>query len=299
MIVTPIQQIAAVGAVANGGKLMQPHIVKEIEDPVKKKTEVIQPKVVGQVISEKSAKLVDEYLEQVVSDQKIGTGKNAYIEGYRVAGKTGTAQKVVDGKYSDNQYVVSFIGFAPVGNPKICVYVVVDSPNNPLVGGGKVAAPVLRSIVLQSLRHMGVAPTITATEAAEMKATTLPVPDLTKQRVSQAKSILQEKSLDYEVVGGGSTVLQQIPKAGTAVSKGQRVYLFTEKEGNQEVPDLRGLPLRDALEICSLLNIRIIPDGQGFVASQSLVKQNGEAVLKLKLVPPDEVDKGEKDSEEE
>ena len=113
---------------------------------------------------------MDEYLEQVVSDQEIGTGKNAYIEGYRVAGKTGTAEKVeTNGKgYSKDKYVVSFIGFAPVGNPKIVVFVIVDEPNDENAGGGSVAAPVFKKIVLQSLRHMGVSP-ITSTTGSIKK----------------------------------------------------------------------------------------------------------------------------------
>ncbi|WP_274651860.1 penicillin-binding transpeptidase domain-containing protein [Paenibacillus humicola] len=287
--VTPIQQIAAVGAVANGGKLMQPHLIKQIEDPVTKKVEVTQPKVVRQVISPQVSKQVGDYLEQVVSDQKIGTGRNAYIEGYRVAGKTGTAQKVVNGHYSTDQFVVSFIGFAPVGNPKIVVYVVVDSPNNPLAGGGTVAGPVFRSIVLQSLRHMGVAPTETAADEAEQKETTVSVPDLTGQSVTQATKALEGKSLQGEPVGTGSTVLQQIPKAGTAVGKDQKIYLLTQDRSKLPVPNMSGLSLRDALEICSLLQIRAVTEGEGFVTAQTNAKLNGQPVLKLTLEPPDEL----------
>src|SRR5690606_11143251 len=121
-----------------GGELLQPQLVKSIEDPVAGKVSKVEPKVVRRVISEQNARRVREYLEQVVSD---GTGRNAYIEGYRVAGKTGTAQKVVNGKYADDKFVVSFIGFAPVDDPKIVVYVVVDEPNDPYAGGGSVAAP--------------------------------------------------------------------------------------------------------------------------------------------------------------
>ena len=289
--VTPIQQVAAVAAVANGGKLMVPHLVKEIEDPVTKKVTETKPDVVRQVISEKSAKLVDEYLEQVVSDQDIGTGKNAYIEGYRVAGKTGTAQKVVtNGKgYSSDKYVVSFIGFAPVGNPKIVVYVIVDEPNDKYAGGGSVAAPVFKKIVLQSLRHMGVSPITSSTDSIKKKEQTVAVPDVANQSLAQAKSQLKAQTLDYEVVGKGSTVLQQIPKAGTSVAPNQRVYVFTEERSKLPIPDMKGLSLRDALEICSILQLRCFTEGEGFVTSQILAKQKGENVLKLFLAPPDMV----------
>ncbi|BBH21228.1 penicillin-binding protein [Paenibacillus baekrokdamisoli] len=288
VLVTPIQQVAAVAAVANGGKLLVPHLVKEIEDPVTKKVTVTKPVVVRQVISEKSAKQVDEYLEQVVSDQKIGTGKNAYIEGYRVAGKTGTAQKVVKGKgYSSDKYVVSFIGFAPVGNPKIVVYVVVDEPNDKFAGGGTVAAPVFKQIVLQSLRHMGVSPVVTTVSEAQPKGQTVTVPDLADQSLNQAQAQLKSRALAYEVVGKGSKVLQQIPKAGTAVAPAQRVYLLTEERSKLPIPNMKGLSLRDALEICSILQMRCYTVGEGFVSSQILAKQNGENVLKLMLAPPD------------
>ncbi|MBW7473655.1 PASTA domain-containing protein [Paenibacillus oenotherae] len=289
--VTPIQQVAAVAAVANGGKLLVPHLVKEIEDPVTKKTEVIEPKVVRQVISEKTAKLAGEYLEQVVSDQKIGTGKNAYIEGYRVAGKTGTAQKVEkNGKgYSTDKYVVSFIGYAPVENPKVIVYVVVDEPNDPNAGGGSAAAPVFKDIMLQSLRHLGIKSSLTSTgDKNQQKGQTAQVPDLTDLKLAQAKEELKARSLGVEVVGKGGTVLQQIPKAGSFVSPAQRIYLITEDRSKLAIPNMSGLSLRDALEICSLLQIRVYTEGQGFVTSQMLAKQNGERVIKLKLAPPGE-----------
>lgn len=286
--VTPIQQVAAVAAAANGGRLLVPHLVKEVEDPVTKKVTVTKPTLVRQVISEKSSKLVGEYLEQVVSDQEKGTGKNAYIEGYRVAGKTGTAQKVINGKYSTDKYVVSFIGFAPVGNPKIVVYVIVDEPNDKYAGGGSVAAPVFRNIVLQSLRHMGVSPiTTTKTDSIKQKEQTVVVPDLAALSLAQAKSQLKTNALDYEVVGKGGTVLQQIPKAGTAVAPNQRVYMLTEERSKLTIPDMKGLSLRDALEICSILQVRCLTEGEGFVTSQMLAKQNGENILKLVLAPPD------------
>ncbi|MFC5651690.1 penicillin-binding transpeptidase domain-containing protein [Paenibacillus solisilvae] len=287
--VTPIQQVAAVAAVANGGKLMVPHLVKEIEDPVTGKVTVTEPTVIRQVISEQSANLVDEYLEQVVSDQEIGTGANAYIPGYRVAGKTGTAQKVeTNGKgYSTDKYVVSFIGFAPVGNPKIVVYVVVDEPNDKYAGGGSVAAPVFKDIVLQSLRHMGVSPITTTADGQKQKEQTVVVPELADLSLAQAKTQLKSHTLDYEIVGKGSTVLQQIPKANTAVAPNQRVYLLTEDRSKLPIPNMKGLSLRDALEICSILQMRCFTEGEGFVTSQILAKQNGENVLKLILAPPD------------
>ncbi|MGM0879565.1 MAG: penicillin-binding transpeptidase domain-containing protein [Bacillota bacterium] len=284
--VTPIQQVAAVAAVANGGNLLQPQIVKKITDPVTKTTTEIEPKVVRRVISEETSRKVGEYLEQVVSDQEKGTGKNAYIDGYRVAGKTGTAQKVVDGEYSDSKFVVSFIGYAPVDNPKIVVYIVVDEPNDSLVGGGTVAAPAFKQIVLKSLRKMGVQPNYKTNSDAAKNEVTVEVPDLIKLQVAQAKAELNVKAMTFELVGNGKTVLQQIPAAGAAVHPTQRIYLITEQREKLTIPDLTGSSLRDALEITSLIGIRLIPEGQGFVVSQKEETLNNVRVLRVVLAPP-------------
>ncbi|MBJ6363151.1 penicillin-binding transpeptidase domain-containing protein [Paenibacillus sp. GCM10012307] len=284
--VTPIQQVAAVAAVANGGRLMEPHLVKQIEDPVTKTTQVIQPKVVRQVISEETSKKVGEYLEQVVSD---GTGRNAQIEGYRIAGKTGTAQKVSGGKgYSENKFIVSFIGYAPVENPKIVVYVVVDEPNDPNAGGGKVAAPVFQSIVEKSLRHLGVMPSVQPDQQeGQGRRKSVTLPNVVSMKLTQATNEMQKRALNFEIVGKGKTVLQQIPKAGTTVPGTQRIYLITEERKQMAIPDMHKLPLRDVLEVCSLLDVRCVTEGEGFVVSQVQETQGKETVLKLKLEPPE------------
>jgi len=283
--VTPIQQVAAVAAIANGGVLMQPQLVEKIEDPSDGKVQRVEPKAVRRVISEETARKVGEYLEQVVAD---GTGQNAFIEGYRVAGKTGTAQKVVNGQYEEGKYIVSFIGYAPVEDPKIVVYVIVDEPNDPYAGGGSVAAPVFKEITLQSLRHLGIGPSnaVKALNTGTRNEKVIAVPDVTELAVSQAREELRARSLNLEVVGEGTTVLQQIPQPGTNMSLSQRIYLITEERSKLQVPDLTGLPLRDALEICSLLELSCRIEGEGFVTAQSLSEEAGGRVLSLKLEPP-------------
>jgi penicillin-binding protein 2B len=283
--VTPIQQVTAVAAIANGGILMQPQLVEAVEDPNNGTVQRVEPKAVRRVISGETARKVGEYLEQVVAD---GTGQNAYIEGYRVAGKTGTAQKVVNGQYAEGKYIVSFIGYAPVEDPKIVVYVVVDEPNDPYAGGGSVAAPVFKDIMLQSLRHLGIGPSnaVKALNTGASKEKVVTVPEVTELTISQAREELRARSINLEVVGGGATVLQQIPKPGATMSPTQRVYLITEERSKLQVPDLTGLPLRDALEICSLLEMRCFVEGEGFVASQSLSEEAGGRVLRLALEPP-------------
>lgn len=288
--VTPIQQVAAVAAVANGGRLMEPHLIKRIEDPVAKTTQVIQPKVIRQVISPESSKKVGEYLEQVVSDKVNGTGHNAYIEGYRIAGKTGTAQKVTGGSgYSSNKFIVSFIGYAPVDNPKLVVYVVADEPNDPTAGGGVVAAPVFRSIMEKSLKHMGIMPDISESEEADgvVRKKSVMLPDVIDKKVTQAANEMQSRGLNFEIVGKGKTVLQQIPKAGVTVPDTQRIYLITEERKQMAIPDMNKLPLRDVLEVCSLLDVECVTEGEGYVVSQEQVTEGGTTVLKLRLEPPD------------
>ncbi|MHA6484734.1 penicillin-binding transpeptidase domain-containing protein [Paenibacillus sp. strain BS8-2] len=288
--VTAIQQVAAVAAVANGGKLMEPHIVKSITDPTTKTTTVTEPKFVRQVISEETSKQVGEYLEQVVSDPK-GTGKNAYIEGYRVAGKTGTAQKVINGDYSEDKFMVSFIGYAPVENPRIVLYIIVDEPNNPLVGGGSAAAPAFREIVLKTLKKMGVAPDYDVqqleNEEGSVKEAKIAVPDVKDEKVAKAQAVLQGKGLTVELVGAGGSVLAQIPSEGSYIHPTQKVYLITEKKEQLKVPDLTGVSLRDALELTSLIGARLVPEGTGYVISQQVVEENGERLVKVKLVPPE------------
>ncbi|MFD2612802.1 penicillin-binding protein [Paenibacillus gansuensis] len=287
--VTPIQQVTAIAAVANGGKLMWPHIVKEIKDPANGKViQKFEPKQVAQVISPETSKKVSEYLEQVVSDRKIGTGRNAYIEGYRVAGKTGTAQKVINGKYSDDKFVVSFIGYAPVEDPRILVYVLVDEPDVPSdLGGGAVAAPIFQEIVSQSLRYMKV-PSSTkksTTTKVEQSEPGINVPNMLGVSVKEAKEQLNSGDISYMVLGKGAKVTDQIPQPGGMMSAGQRVYLLTSTPDKTDVPDLSGKPLQEALQISSLLGLQASISGEGYVTAQSLQTVKGVRTLKLALKP--------------
>jgi len=270
--VTPIQQVAAISAIANGGKLMEPHLVKEIINPNDGTSEVIKPKVVRQVISKESSKLVSGYLEQVVADQTIGTGRNAYIEGYRVAGKTGTARKVVNGEYSKSKDVVSFIGFAPVNNPKIAMLIVIDQPDGANIGGGTAAAPVFKKIVSQALQYMGVPKDTVKT--TDKKSKTTPVvqakaPDLSGKTAKQARSQLLNTGIAYETLGQGENVIRQYPVAGAAMNPGQRIYLLTEESSKMKIPDLSGESLRDALEVLSLMKVGVTVKGEGYVVKQT------------------------------
>ncbi|WP_427050476.1 penicillin-binding transpeptidase domain-containing protein [Paenibacillus sp. TC-CSREp1] len=284
--VTPIQQLAAISAVANGGKLIQPHLVKEIINPNDGSTEVIKPKVVRQVISKESAKLVSGYLEQVVADQTMGTGRNAYIEGYRVAGKTGTARKVINGQYSKSKDVVSFIGFAPVNNPKIAMLIVIDQPDGTNIGGGTAAAPVFKKVVSQTLQYMGVPKDTAKTNDKKSKETVVlqaKAPDLSGKTAKQARSQLLNSGIAYVTLGQGENVIRQYPQAGASMNPGQRVYLLTEESSKMKVPDLTGESLRDALEILSLMKVGVTTKGEGYVVKQKEQVSGEQRTVQLTL----------------
>ncbi|CAM4344822.1 penicillin-binding transpeptidase domain-containing protein [Saccharibacillus endophyticus] len=312
--VTPIQQIAAISAVANGGKLLKPHIVQSESNPqtgeVIKRNEVEK---VRDVITPETAKAVSGYLEQVVSDQEIGTGRNAYIPGYRVAGKTGTAEKTGTVDASGNAYdktrsAVSFIGYAPADDPKVAIFVMLDEPEDPNASGGRIAAPIAKEILSQTLEYMGVAKKFSDTEIqsqsenAETGETLLKVtaPNLLKMKLEDAKSKLLDEGVAYEQVGAGATVLEQYPSAGSAMYAGQKIYLLTEDKDEMSVPDLTGLSLRDAVDILTLLNVSISTKGSGFVSEQRLTQNaEGHRIVVLTLKSAKTTITGTEDTESE
>ncbi|GMA49175.1 hypothetical protein GCM10025857_05320 [Alicyclobacillus contaminans] len=157
--VTPIQQVMAMGAIANGGILMKPHVVQAfIDHDTGKVVQTVQPTEVRRVIDASTAKQVRDALESVVAR---GSGKNAYQPGYRVAGKTGTAQVAVNGRYEPGHYIVSFMGMAPADNPRLVAYLAIDYPrprNGAAVYGGTIAAPIVGRILGDSLHYLGVPP---------------------------------------------------------------------------------------------------------------------------------------------
>ncbi|WP_438433407.1 stage V sporulation protein D [Gorillibacterium sp. sgz500922] len=226
--VTPIQQVAAVSAAINGGKLLTPHVVKAWYNPeTGEKVKSVEPELKRQVISPEISKQVRYALESVVAK---GTGKPAFIDGYRVGGKTGTAQKVVNGRYSPNEHIVSFIGFAPADNPKVVVYAAVDNPQG-IQFGGVVAAPIVKSMLGDALRYMGVQPSKDqlSREYTYGDVKTVEVPNLVGMTVAD---IFEDMRTDFRLVksGQGNVVVNQVPKAGTRVDEGStiRIYLADE-----------------------------------------------------------------------
>ncbi|WAH39230.1 stage V sporulation protein D [Alicyclobacillus dauci] len=228
--VTPIQQVMALGAVANGGKLMKPYVVQDIQNH--ETGQVIseaQPTVVRQVISASTATKVRGALESVVAN---GSGRNAYKYGYRIAGKTGTAQVAKNGRYESGHYIVSFIGMAPANDPKLIAYIAIDNPHpkHGIVFGGVIAAPIVGNILQDSLQTLGVQPSTQGLQKKYRYGDVVPVdvPNFTGLSVADAKKLALQNTagLNVEILGAGSTVIAQSPPGRSKVDDGSTIRLY-------------------------------------------------------------------------
>lgn len=227
--VTPIQQVAAISAAVNGGTLYTPYIAKELINPAN--GEILMkksPEAKRKVISEETSNEIRYALENVVAK---GSGKKAFVDGYRVGGKTGTAQKAQNGRYLENNHIVSFIGFAPADDPQLVVYVAVDNPKGTVQFGGVVAAPIVGEIMGDSLRAMGVKPRKDQIEKelTWMDSPMIEVPDM----VGMTKKDLGELYLNLKIdaSGTGNTVVKQTPQPGIKLKEGSTIRLyFGDKE---------------------------------------------------------------------
>lgn len=223
--VTPIQQVTALSAAINGGTLYTPFIAKELVDPetgevVMRKTPVAKRKI----ISEETSKEIRNALESVVAQ---GTGGRAFVEGYRVGGKTGTAQKVKNGRYMENNHIVSFIGFAPADDPELVVYVAVDNPKGTIQFGGVVAAPIVGNIMEDSLRALGVEPRKDQIEKVRkdwQDPVMIEVPNMVGLKKKDIREIFVNFKIDAS--GEGDTVVKQTPQGGIKLKEGSTIRLY-------------------------------------------------------------------------
>ncbi len=270
--ITPLQLITAVSAVINGGERMRPLIVKEItnDDGVVKSYE---PESVNRVISESTSERMRTMLEAVVAD-KNATGKNAYVKGYRIAGKTGTSEKQPRG--SDKR-IASFIGFAPADDPELICLVMFDEPQTANKFGGTIAAPVAGEILAESLNYLGVSKQYTAEEEADVYTE---VPELRGTVVDEAKKLVTDTGLTYKVKGNGTTVIDQLPLPGEKLENESLIIIYTEDRDEEqliEVPDLSGTSVKDAKYILNLRDLNFEISGAGhseatsaFAATQTI-----------------------------
>ncbi|QUW24081.1 stage V sporulation protein D [Sporosarcina sp. Marseille-Q4063] len=223
--VTPIQQVQAVAAAINGGNLYKPYIVKEIVDSNGKSIQTFGPELKKKVISEETSKEVRHALESVVAN---GSGRNAYTDGLRVGGKTGTAQKVVDGRYKDGEYIVSFIGFAPADDPELLVYVAIDNPHNSVQFGGVIAAPIVGRIIEEIAPVVGITKRENQLEKEYRwgDALTHRVPDLTGMTRETVRNQLYTYRIEWH--GNGEKVKYQLPAIDTLITVDDIIHVYTE-----------------------------------------------------------------------
>ena len=234
--VTAIQLLTAVAAVANGGTLLKPQLVREIVNPSGKVVTPFKKEEIQRVISEATSKLEREILEAVVTN---GTGRRAFLPGYRVAGKTGTAQKVVNGGYVQGDYIASFVSFAPANSPRIAILSVIDGV--PFYGGA-VAAPPVQAVMLDSLKYLGVKPDLSAplTPSKPMPGLEFPpvkkaaiVPSVLGLPLIEAQKVLTQAGFKFETEGQGEVVLDQIPHGDAKIEAGSNVLLYLGQEAGQ------------------------------------------------------------------
>ena len=227
--VTPLQMVAAISSVANGGDLMQPRVVRALVRDGKRVE--VKPAMLGRTISRDTAATLTTIMEQIV---ERGTATYAQVEGYTIAGKTGTASKLVNGRYSNSDYYASFVGFLPSRNPVAAIIVVIDSPHAHGYYGGPIAGPVFQRIAESTLRHLGVSPTLNA-----------PPP------------VLVARHNEY-------------PEIQPASAEREAPIVHVGVAGNvNELPDLRGLSAREALRVLTAIGLTAQLTGSGVVTNQS------------------------------
>ncbi|WP_418766137.1 penicillin-binding transpeptidase domain-containing protein [Longibaculum muris] len=224
--VTPIQLVRAVCACVNGGQLYKPYIVNKVYNS--KTHEVVvenKPEKIRQVITSDTSAKVRDAMEGVVTD---GGGKNAYIDGYRIGGKTGTAQRAINGTYAGNGYILSFLGVAPIDNPQIVLYLAMDNPKKCVQYGGTTAAPIARKIFMDVLPALHVKKVTQQREKAYVW-TDVKTYDV-ENYVGKTKKEVKNEHYGFEFLGSGDYVIDQLPRVGEKIEDGQKVKIMLGKK---------------------------------------------------------------------
>lgn len=268
--VTAMQMVQAMTAIANDGRMMKPYVVEKIENPNDGTSKETKPEIVGQPISKETAKEVSSILETVLTSEH-GTGGRYKIAGYKVAGKTGTAQ-IPDPKggyltgYDD--YVFSFLGMAPADDPKLIMYVVVDQPNlkedenGNLENGSVPVSMIFNPVMKSSLEYLNIQPEeIPDTNIANL-------PDFSKMKKDDAIEYIKEKSLVPIIIGDGDKIIDQLPNSGASLIEGEKIFIKTD--GNLTLPNMTGWSKRDVLYAAQLANVNVNVVGDGFASKQNI-----------------------------
>lgn len=282
--VSPMQILSACAAVVNGGYLVQPHVVSQILDEDGNVIKTIDTTTKRQVISNETSEKMRGLVEKVVDG---GSGRNAYVPGFRIGGKTGTSQKVSKMLETGETglYVSSFLGIAPMDNPEIAILLILDEPMGESYYGGTICTTVVGSIMAEVLPYLGYEPQYTAEELANMS---IKVPDVKAKDISSATAIIKNAGLDVSVVGNGNTVISQMPDASMSVYKNGKVILYTEEDITAEtvkVPNFVGLTAAGVNELAIKNGINVQFTGTSITVS-------GVTAYKQSISAGTEVEKG-------
>lgn len=270
--VTAIQYMQVFNALANGGSLIQPHIMKEVShynsDDTKVIDETYEPVISKNVLSDKSTATLRDYLERTVNE---GGSNKSYIEGYHIGGKTGTAQKVnsVTGGYESGKYISSMAAMAPVDSPEITAFVSIDEPSNGAYYAGVVTAPLMKILLTDIFNYMD----SEFSEDYNAVVRDVLIPEIRGKSIEEAKKILKDVNLEYNIEGSGEIVTNTQPYPGYTVKEGTKITIYTgDAVDNNKVsmPDLTGLSVTSAKDILDDLGIKYSLEGDGFVIDQSI-----------------------------
>lgn len=272
--VTPMQMVTSYAAIANGGKLVKPRLVKELIDAKGTTVKKFEPEVVRNVISKQTSSTLLSIMEGVVAK---GTGKAAYTKGYRVAGKTGTSETFENGVRSTERYIASFAAIAPADDPVLSVLVILDHPNlDPhIISGGSIAGPVTSSIIRDTLEYLGVEKRYTEQEVTTQETL---IPDVKYRTLEEAEKLMAERGLEYKIVGSGSkdknaVVARQLPIGGDVLSKVTTVMLYTNKNDKDvlvKMPDLLNKPASQVMQELADAGLNIRAKGTGIAHKQGI-----------------------------
>ena len=288
--VSPLQLISAFASTINGGYLMQPYVVKSVTAADGTVLQETQPTVIRQVVSESTSRHTAEILESEVAN---GTGRNAYQAGYRIGGKTGTAEKDVT---SENQEIVSFVGFAPANDPQVIVLLYFDTPKHAegsrtmgstgyYISGGQMVAPLAGELIADVLDYLGVEQQYTEAEAS---AADVSVPRVIGYDLETAESALKKKNLTYRTVGSGDTVTGQIPAVGASIPGNSTVILYMGEEApteQVEMPNLQGLTYEQARKRLNDVGLFLRASGVSTYYNSSVLAQD-QSIAAGELVEP-------------
>ena len=278
--VNSVQYMAAFNAVANGGDLIQPHVMKEIthdnENNVNIVDETFKPKTTTVASKEKTAEL-RSYLERVVT---AGSGTGTFIEGYHIGGKTGTAQKVVNGKYQEGAYISSFVGMAPVNDPKVTIMITVDEPRkNGIYYAAQVAVPPAKTLFTDIFNYLN---SKFSDENIGQITRDVVIPEIRNMKIEDAKKALTNLKLDFNIEGNGESVVDIKPYPGYSVKEGSKINLYTTGDAtynnNVAMPDVRGYSKEDAAVLLKNLGIAPTFEGSGMISDQDIAA--GEFITK-------------------